>query len=133
MQSNEREREQNTHQETCNMFEEHTQKTTSIFYRLSYVFSYVFIYISLFIIILLIYVSDVLNFWFRVYGSFIIYLDYHCFVYVIYVLFIVLIYQGQNPPWDYLFSYRSLSHFLFLTHRFNVGPDPYWKDSITGN
>ena len=36
---------------------------------------------------------------------------------------------------DSQFSIKTLlSHFLsFLSHRFNVGPDPYQKGSITGN
>jgi len=35
------------------------------------------------------------------------------------------------PPvsWDW----PSFSHFRFSRHRINVGPDPYWKGSITGN
>jgi len=77
------------------MFEEHnTPETIIIFGRLLYLCLYifhcsfdVFNFISFYSLIYVSHVSDVFVFLFLY--TFIMYLDYHCFVYVVYVLFFV--------------------------------------------
>jgi len=78
-----------------NMFEERTPETIIIFGSLLYLCLYIFhcsfdvfnLIILFYSLIYVSHVSDVFNFLFLC--TFIMYLDYHCFVYVGYALFFV--------------------------------------------